>query len=359
MSGTQNPAVSVQPTKVGISGVIWGGFAIAAFCMVLRTIARIRNFKRLYSDDIFAFIALACAFTNAVLWQVYGGAMFDLMDVSAQIKTPGPDFVSRSEGYSRASGMVIVLFYTTLWSVKGSFLLFIRRLGTNITRHRYLWWPVCCFTLATYFACIGTIQYGCLFVPLQTIQTKCVTNSAVRFQQTTLKLNCAWDVLTDFLIMTIPISMVWGTQMRLRRKITFGVIFSLALITVIFAIVRTTEVSSLTRMPDTSWLYMWSAIETTIAIIVVCLTSIRGLFLNQEPSSQPARYIPPSSSDKSTNKFKRALDSLLYGTTYSTYVRTGHDGEVESQRGTTSAENILPLESVMVKNRYEVTHEQA
>lgn len=64
--------------------------------------------------------------------------------------------------------------------------------------------------------------------------------------------------------MVIPISMLWGTQMKMKRKITFGIIFSLAVITIIFAIVRTTVVSSLTRMPDTSWLYMWSAIETTI-----------------------------------------------------------------------------------------------
>lgn len=69
--------------------------------------------------------------------------------------------------------------------------------------------------------------------------------------------------------MIIPISMLWGTQMKMKRKITFGIIFSLALITVIFAIVRTTVVSSLTRMPDTSWLYMWSAIETTIGKLIL------------------------------------------------------------------------------------------
>ncbi len=66
--------------------------------------------------------------------------------------------------------------------------------------------------------------------------------------------------------MLIPISMLWGTQMRLRRKLALAGIYSLVIITIIFAIVRTTLVSSLTRLPDTLWLYMWSAIETTIGV---------------------------------------------------------------------------------------------
>jgi hypothetical protein len=41
-------------------------------------------------------------------------------------------------------------------------------------------------------------------------------------------------------------------------------IFSLTVITTLFAIVRVTVISSLTRQPDPSWAYMWSAIEQCI-----------------------------------------------------------------------------------------------
>ncbi|KAF5873295.1 uncharacterized protein Bfra_008576 [Botrytis fragariae] len=366
-SSTSSSGAIVEPTKVDMKtflGVIWGGFAIAAICMALRTFSRIKTFKSLYNDDIFAFLALALALASAILWQIHAQAMFDLMAVSAGIKMPGADFVTNSEAYSRASGVVIILFYSTLWSVKFSFLLFIRRLGSHVAKVEFLWWPITVFTICTYFACIGTIQYHCLFVPLTTIETKCTTDSAVNFQQITLKLNCVWDVVSDALIMVIPISMLWGTQMKMKRKIAFGIIFSLALITVIFAIVRTTVVSSLTRMPDTSWLYMWSAIETTIAIVVVCLASIRGLF-SKEENVKPSKYTPPKSSEiypknSRKNRLRVTLDTF---TGRDSYMRTGDSKNSQSPTdggsSVTSEQNILPLDNVRVKQRYEVTHELA
>ncbi|ATZ53909.1 hypothetical protein BCIN_09g06670 [Botrytis cinerea B05.10] len=366
-TSTSGSVATVEPTKVDMKtflGVIWGGFAIAVICMALRTFSRIKTFKSLYTDDIFAFLALALALASAILWQIHAQAMFDLMAVSAGIKMPGTDFVTNSEAYSKASGVVIILFYSTLWSVKFSFLLFIRRLGSHVAKVEFLWWPITVFTICTYFACIGTIQYNCLFVPLTTIETKCTTDSAVNFQQITLKLNCVWDVLSDALIMIIPISMLWGTQMKMKRKITFGIIFSLALITVIFAIVRTTVVSSLTRMPDTSWLYMWSAIETTIAIVVVCLASIRGLF-SKEENVKPTKYTPPKSSEfylknSRKNRLRATLDTF---TGRDSYMRTedpkNNQSPTDGGSSVTSEQNILPLDNVRVKQRYEVTHELA
>ena len=66
------------------------------------------------------------------------------------------------------------------------------------------------------------------------------------------------------LVMVLPIAMLWGVQIQVRRKLALGGIFSLVIITISFAIIRTVAVTTLTRLPDTSWLYMWSAIETTV-----------------------------------------------------------------------------------------------
>ncbi len=64
--------------------------------------------------------------------------------------------------------------------------------------------------------------------------------------------------------MFIPITLLWGVQMKLQRKLALGAIFSLVIITITFAIIRTVAVTTLTRLPDTSWLYVWSAIETAV-----------------------------------------------------------------------------------------------
>ena len=65
--------------------------------------------------------------------------------------------------------------------------------------------------------------------------------------------------------MLIPFSMLKGVQMKWRRKAALSGIFSLVIITMVFAIVRNALVgSSNTHQHDSSWFYMWSAIEASI-----------------------------------------------------------------------------------------------
>ena len=64
--------------------------------------------------------------------------------------------------------------------------------------------------------------------------------------------------------MAIPINMLWRVQMSLRKKTALVGIFSLAIITCVFAIVRVTVISTLTRQADPSWLYMWSSVEQCV-----------------------------------------------------------------------------------------------
>lgn len=90
--------------------------------------------------------------------------------------------------------------------------------------------------------------------------------------------------------MLIPISILWGTQMEFRRKFALVCIFSLVVITVVFSILRTSTVSALTRAPDPSWLYMWSAIEAAVGkllqtIYFWALPNVDGnVHLQQSPS---------------------------------------------------------------------------
>lgn len=52
--------------------------------------------------------------------------------------------------------------------------------------------------------------------------------------------------------------------MRWEKKLAFLGIFSLVIITMIFAIVRVSVISALSGQPDTTWLYFWSTIEQCV-----------------------------------------------------------------------------------------------
>ena len=67
------------------------------------------------------------------------------------------------------------------------------------------------------------------------------------------------------IVMVLPISMLWGVQMSFRRKAALIGIFSLAMITTVFAVIRITIVSTFTKQqPEPSWLYLWSSVEQCI-----------------------------------------------------------------------------------------------
>ncbi|KAI4202614.1 MAG: hypothetical protein LQ348_001478 [Seirophora lacunosa] len=268
--------------------------------------------------------------------------MYYIMGVTAGVVLPDENAANVAQSWFKSMLAVLILFYSALWSIKVSFLLFFRRLGKNVQGQKRIWWPVFGITLATYFACIGTIQYACLVSSLEYLTAHCATPAATSFQQITLKLNCAWDVITDCLIMLVPFSMLRGVQMRWRRKAALTAIFSLVVITMVVAVLRAALVgSNQAASPDSSWLYMWSAIEASIAIIVACLASFRNLFSRE--SNRP-RATPPAAPTSSNlflrgsgkrKKMRDILDSLA------SMPDAGHTGYRQQSEATSDTQSIM------------------
>ena len=98
---------------------------------------------------------------TSITWQVMGPILYDYYAILAGQKIAGPDFLDTYAKFLRAVVPFNVLFISTLWAVKLSFLLFFRRLGSKIRGHAIWWWIVLCITIATYFACIGDTDYRC------------------------------------------------------------------------------------------------------------------------------------------------------------------------------------------------------
>ncbi|KAI9787411.1 MAG: hypothetical protein M1835_002766 [Candelina submexicana] len=290
-------------------GVIWTGVGISFLCLLIRLYARWRSFKRFWFDDALVAFAWLLALLTAIDWQMIAGYMYQTISItSGQLWPPPATFVNDIERYFKGSLVIWVFFLTSLWAVKFAFLLFFRRLGKNVTGQKVLWWLVFAFTLATYLVSVGTLPYSCLTGRISEAAQNCTSNAKIRLQRAILKLACAVDILTDYMIMAIPISMLWRSQMSLRKKLVLAGIVSLTVITTVFAIVRVTSVSALSRQPDAPWANMWSFIELCIAIIVACLASFRSLF-----TSSKTRLPKPKqgSSDNSHNLFRQGIKRTL------------------------------------------------
>lgn len=178
-----------------------------------------------------------------------------------------------------------LFFYTTLACVKLSLLFFFRRVGWYMTKLRVAWWSVLGFVVACWIASVGDAQWGCLVATGFDIMAQCTEPPAIAYANLTLRVNCALDVLSDAAVLSIPIILIWDAKLRTAEKLAFISLFSLTLLTMLVAILRVVGISSAkwaNGQVDPSYLWLWSCIETCIAIIVACLTAFPQLFVSSK-----------------------------------------------------------------------------
>ncbi|KAH9905727.1 hypothetical protein F4778DRAFT_802192 [Xylariomycetidae sp. FL2044] len=322
---------------------------ISLVFLLVRIYSRVTGPRRLYWDDVLIIFAWLLALLSAICWQLVVDYLYNFLHLTGGLLWPAPQtFIQDTEHFYIGQLVVLIFFYTSLYSVKLSFLLFFKRLGQGVHAQKYIWWPILALTLATYFVCIGDIQYKCIVRPFAEIATSCSSDANVDFTLVTLKVNCAMDVLTDFLIMLIPFTMLWRVRIPWEKKLALAGLFSLVIITMVFSIVRVTVVSALTRQPDISWLYFWSSVEQCVAISVACLSAFPRLF--QQPSrNQKPQYTP---SDTYRSIMRRIKSRQHDGATTELSTYPGGDGYGYIRTGDNTSDHFpAPLEPTLSTQR--------
>jgi len=154
-------------------------------------------------------------------------------------------------------------------------------------------------------SCLADIQYDCLLKPVAYVFAKCDLKAATDFEWATLHANVASDLVTDAMIISIPILLLWNVRISTRKRIGLFGLFSLTITTMIFSIIRVTLVSTGTQA-NVSWLYTWGNVEVTVSIIVACLGSFRQLFVKSEGKSS----YNSGSNGKGMSLWQRGFGSL-------------------------------------------------
>ncbi|KAF5877156.1 uncharacterized protein Bfra_001519 [Botrytis fragariae] len=274
---------------------------------------RIRTFRHLSSDGFCVIVAWILLLSCAIICQKISRDMYEMLGVLNGVLLPPPEKSEKhAERFLRGSAAVYVLYCCALWLIKISFLLFLGRLLENVDSYV---WPrriVAMVVFGSWMICIGIIPYSCLIPSFVKISATCQTRFAIRMQHFALGFGCGLDVLTDTMIMAIPISMLWAVRLSRKRKLALAGCH--IMISMIFAIVRVAIVSSHSHRVEESWLYTWSFVEKTVAIVVACLASFRSLFSRQN-TSQPTLPDPYEryESEENRQKKKKRIFDIQFG----------------------------------------------
>ena len=80
--------------------------------------------------------------------------------------------------------------------------------------------------------------------------------------------------------MALPLSVLWGLQMRTAQKVGLACVFGVAMFVVIFDIIRT--VISVRGGAVGAQSALWDILEATVAVIVSSLPSYRSVFISSK-----------------------------------------------------------------------------
>lgn len=64
--------------------------------------------------------------------------------------------------------------------------------------------------------------------------------------------------------MALPLRMLWKLRIERRQKFALAIVFSLAIVIIIVAIVRIVEINPTFKHVDPVWLALWSMTEASV-----------------------------------------------------------------------------------------------
>ena len=136
---------------------------------------RIKCFKRIWADDYLIIGAWILLLATASIYQSQKINLYNHYPLLVGEIPATPENLAKEVSLLKAEVAEFYLFYTALWMVKLSVLLFFKRIFAERRLDQWLktwWWFVTGFTVITWAACLGTIPYSCLLNPLPWIVGK-------------------------------------------------------------------------------------------------------------------------------------------------------------------------------------------
>lgn len=101
--------------------------------------------------------------TAATIWQIEGGALYELYEITNGGAIATEDFLLRYNRFMRFLAPFEILFYSALLAIKLSFLTLFHRLCSQIKSLRIWWNVVLFFTVSVFVFSVGDVEYKCSF----------------------------------------------------------------------------------------------------------------------------------------------------------------------------------------------------
>jgi hypothetical protein len=154
--------------------MMWGGEAVGSLFVFMRLAIRMKSFRKLYTDDFMVLFAWVCSMAGCAIWQMGARGLYDQYLLTTGDLIPTPEVLQRERRLLRGQVAYLWMYHTCIFGIKGSFLVFFRRLDSHHDGLRKKWfWFVAVVTVLAYFSAAGAQQYNCVLSSIEYIFSKC------------------------------------------------------------------------------------------------------------------------------------------------------------------------------------------
>jgi hypothetical protein len=132
------------------------------------------------------------------------------------------------------------------------------------------------------------------------------------------------DIITDLMIMALPMWLIFGLKMSRSQKIGLCGVLGLGVVIIIFSFIRIIVTNTVGAQPEISWLALWSSIESSVAVIVACLASFKVLLSARRGTAYPSPVGAGYYGNVSSGRKQTGQRGSKMGTNKSSTSRVGH-----------------------------------
>jgi hypothetical protein len=170
------------------------------------------------------------------------------------------------------------------------------------------------------------------------------------------------NVVTDFMIYTLPIPTLFTLRLPWNQRIGLMVLFSVGGIIVVAGSFRAYWIHyTLFETYDATWegynIWIWTAIETNVGVICGCIPALKPLLFRTRAKKQGSKYANGSNHSRRREKVTPVLEQVEMDTRKLTETDESRPGMVAPPHYSPSLSE-RPTSGVTDKSRYDVDVEQ-
>ncbi|KAF2477223.1 uncharacterized protein BDR25DRAFT_300235 [Lindgomyces ingoldianus] len=274
-----------KPAFTVVAGVF---FALATLLTLSRCLLRLHLRRTIFLDDILVIFGACClAVATGVLYYCVDDLFlleaFTFDPLVAATATPADTIALVST--TKWTYIFVDFTWTAIFAVKFSFLVFFKTLITGVSRRlNWYFWGVVGVTAVTWgFEFVEPFVY-CPHFGMDAA-VKCSGETQYIRHVTLTSIVIALDIITDLLIVSIPITILNMTQLKRSQKAGIAVFLCLSTVMIVMALIRIAGIQPAKRQLDTNWGTFWLHFEGCIAICMGSITAFRGIFASHSSSS--------------------------------------------------------------------------